>query len=129
MSRFPRRLALPVVLAAAVAVLVACVPAETVPSDCEAPAVTRQATLGEALDPAVIEVCKGQEVTISYTIERDVFLHMHGYDDEVAAREVHAGEVADFQLTAVRSGQFPIVIHTPDGPAETTVGTFIVHEP
>jgi hypothetical protein len=47
----------------------------------------------------------------------------------VAATEVQAGETLDLELTAVRSGQFPIALHTEDGPAEVTVGILIVHEP
>lgn len=106
-----------------------CVPAADLPEDCDASAVTRQATLsGEQLDPSTIEVCKDQQVTIAVTLERDAVLHLHGYDEEAPALEVTAGEVVDLEFTASRSGQFPIEIHTTDGPAEAEVGTFIVHE-
>ncbi len=56
-------------------------------------------------------------------------LHLHGYDDQVPATEVRAGQETVFAFDAVRSGQFPIALHTTDGPAEIDVGTLTVHEP
>lgn len=111
------------------ALAAACVPAPDLPADCDAAAVTLEATLvDERLEPATLEVCRGQEVTIELTVERDATFHLHGYDEEVPAREVTAGETVTLTFDAARSGQFPIAIHTVDGPAEATVGTFIVHE-
>lgn len=108
--------------------LAACVPAVNLPEDCDAASVTRQATLADnKLDPATIEVCRDQHVTIEYTIEQDGVLHMHGYDDQVDATEVHAGDVIDLELDAKRAGQFPIEMHSAED-AEAEVGTFIVHE-
>lgn len=115
--------------AIAFAALAACVPAADLPADCDAAAVTRAATLvEERLEPATLEVCRDQEVTIELTVERDATFHLHGYDAEVPARQVTAGEMVTLTFDAARSGQFPIAIHTVDGPAEATVGTFIVHE-
>lgn len=117
--------ALIVVMAAA-----ACVPATSLPDDCDAASVQRQATLsGETLDPATIEVCRGQQVSIQLTIQSDATLHLHGHDDQVPEQEVHAGETVTFSFTADQAGQFPIEIHTHDGPAEATAGTLVVNEP
>jgi hypothetical protein len=77
----------------------------------------------------VFDVCRGQQVTITFTIQRDGILHLHGYDDLLQAREVRAGQTVDFKFTAAHAGQFPIALHTTDGPSETTVGTLIVNEP
>ena len=65
----------------------------------------------------------------TFTIERDGVLHLHGYDDQVSATEVRAGQETVFEFEAVRSGVFPIALHTLDGPAEVPVGSLIVHEP
>lgn len=117
-------LALAVLLLAA-----ACVPAANLPDDCDERAVTREATLVELrLEPATLEVCRGQEVSLVLTVERDAVLHIHGYDAEAPAQHVVAGETRTIAFEAVRAGQFPIAIHTTDGPAEADVGTLTVHE-
>ena len=120
-------------LAAAVLVLTlltACVGDAGLPATCHDPSVSLEATLSdEHLEPAALEACRGQAVTITFTIERDGVLHLHGYDDQVPATEVRAGQETVFAFDAVRSGQFPIALHTTDGPAEIDVGTLTVHEP
>jgi hypothetical protein len=109
--------------------LAACVPSANLPENCDADAVTLQATLvEERLEPSSLEVCRGQQVTIELTVERDAVFHLHGYDEEAPAQQVTAGEDLTLEFEASRAGQFPIAIHTTDGPAEATVGTFIVHE-
>ena len=110
--------------------LTACVGDAGLPETCHDPAVAFTATLsGEQLEPATFDVCRGQAVTITFTIDRDGVLHLHGYDDQVPAAEIRAGQETVFEFDAVRSGQFPIALHTTDGPAETTVGALTVHEP
>ena len=117
--------------AALVAVLLtACVGDAGLPSTCHDPSVSFAATLSdEHLEPASLNACRGQAVTITFTIERDGVLHLHGYDDQVPATEVRAGQETVFEFDAVRSGQFPIALHTTDGPAEVVVGALTVHEP
>jgi hypothetical protein len=91
--------------------------------------VTRDATLvDERMEPATLEVCRDQDVTLRLDVRRDAIFHLHGYDAEAPAREVTAGETVTIVFKAARSGQFPIAIHTVDGPAEATVGSLIVHE-
>ncbi|MGH2454867.1 MAG: hypothetical protein ACRDHD_01210 [Candidatus Limnocylindria bacterium] len=129
MTRIPPALRAAALIVAAGA-LAACVPQTSLPDDCDAAAVSRQATLvEERMEPAALEVCRDQEVTITFTIQRDAVLHIHGYDDQAPAREVRSGETVELTLDTVRSGQFPIAIHTTDGPAEATAGTLVVHEP
>lgn len=112
------------------AMLVACVGDAGLPATCHDSSVDFAATLSdEHLEPAELNACRGQAVTITFTIERDGVLHLHGYDDQVPATEVRSGQETVFELEAVRSGVFPIALHTTDGPAEVTVGTLIVHEP
>ncbi|HEY8178909.1 MAG TPA: hypothetical protein VIH33_00790 [Candidatus Limnocylindria bacterium] len=113
-----------------VGLLTACVGDAGLPPTCHDPSVSLMATLSdEHLEPATLEACRGQSVTITFTIERDGVLHLHGYDDQLSATEVRAGQKAVFAFEAVRSGQFPIALHTTDGPAEVNVGALTVHEP
>ena len=117
-----------IVLAAAI--IVGCVPQQTLPPTCHDPAVTLHATLGdEHLEPSILEACRGQKVTMSVVIERDGIFHLHGYDAQTSATEVRTGQTLNLEFEAVRSGQFPIALHTTDGPAEAIIGTFIVYEP
>lgn len=119
----------PAILIAVALVVAGCVPSADLPESCDADAVTLQARLvEERLEPSSLEVCRGQQVTIELTVERDAVFHLHGYDAEVPARQVTAGEDLTLEFEASRAGQFPIAIHTTDGPAEATVGTFVVHE-
>ncbi len=121
--------AVPLALALLLGVAVACVPTAEVPDDCGAAAVMRPATLvEERLEPATLEVCRGQGVTIQLAVERNAVFHLHGYDAELSAQQVRAGEDVTLTFEAVRAGQFPMAIHTTDGPAEATVGTLVVHE-
>lgn len=121
------RLAAAVLLAA---LPTACVGDAGLPSTCHDPSVAFTATLSdEHLEPASLNACRGQAVTITFTIEREGVLHLHGYDDQVPATEVRAGQETVFEFDAVRSGQFPIALHTTDGPAEVIVGALTVHEP
>jgi hypothetical protein len=114
--------------AAAALLLAACVPATNLPDTCDDEAVTLRATLvEERLEPPTLEVCRDQQVTIELTVERDAVLHVHGYDEELPARDVRAGEEVTLEFAASRAGQFPIEIHTADL-AEAQAGTLIVHE-
>ena len=117
------------ILAAGGLLLAGCVPGTDLPETCDDESVTIQATLvEERLEPSTLEVCRGQEVTIELTVERDAVFHLHGYDEELPAREVRSGENLSLTFAASRAGQFPIEIHTTDGPAEAQVGTLVVHE-
>lgn len=110
--------------------LAACVPATTLPDDCSDPAVSRDVTLsGETLDPATIEVCRGQQVTIELTAETDAEVHFHGYDDQVPEQGVSAGQTLSLTFDASQPGNFPIEIHPADGSDEVEAGTLVVNEP
>jgi hypothetical protein len=114
----------------AAAIIAGCVAQQTLPPTCHDPAVTLHATLSdEHLEPTILEACRGQQVTMSVVIERNGIFHLHGYDDQTSATEVRAGQTLNLTFEAVRSGQFPIALHTTDGPAEAFIGTFIVYEP
>src|SRR5262245_3579153 len=131
MSNPPRSRAACVAGAVLLVVLLgACVGDAGLPTTCHDRSVEFGATLSDGgLEPAECNACRGQAGTITFTIEQDGVLHLHGYDDQVSATEVRAGQETVLEFDAVRSGVFPIALHTADGQAETTVGTLIVHEP
>lgn len=108
----------------------ACVDQVGLPSDCEQPEVARQVTLtATELSPNAIEVCWDQDVSLTVEPEVNGVIHVHGYDDQVPATSVDAGEELTLEFTAARSGQFPIELHPAQNPAGVTVGIFTVHEP
>jgi hypothetical protein len=117
--------------AAAVLIMLAvgaCTTGSDRPSDCDAPAVTRNVTLrgNGKLDLQTINVCRGQDVTINVTVEADGVLHLHGYDDQTQATSVTAGTKAALEFTATHIGQFVIQLHTDSD--EIGAGVLTVHE-
>ena len=83
----------------------------------------------DRLSPTNPAVCRDREVTLVVTSEVDGVLHIHGYDDQVPATTVTAGEVTELVFTAARSGQFPIELHTDENTQGAGLGIFTVHEP
>jgi len=83
----------------------------------------------DGLTPTDPATCRGEEVTLVVTAEVDGVLHIHGYDAEVPATEIAAGEVTELDFTASRSGQFPVELHTDEDAAGASIGIFTVHEP
>ena len=81
------------------------------------------------LAPSNPAVCRDDEVALVVTPDIDGIFHIHGYDEQVAATEMTAGEVTEFEFIATRSGQFPIELHTDDNTEGVNVGIFTVHEP
>jgi len=121
--------ALPAIALALVLVAAACVQGLELPSDCNASAVQRTASLSDdQLDPESIDVCRHQRVTLDVAVAQDGELHLHGYDEEVPEQEFQAGETLHFAFTAVHSGQFIIEFRRPNGD-EVQVGILTVHEP
>jgi hypothetical protein len=99
-------------------------------SACAADSVELELTLtANALDPSDPAVCRGQRVTMVVHAETDGVIHLHGYDEQVGATPVSAGEDTTLEFTAATSGQFPIELHAADDPRGVEVGIFTVHEP
>jgi hypothetical protein len=113
------------------ALLVAgCVDQAGLPPDCDEPEASREVALSATeLTPDAIEVCRGQDVILNVDAGVDGVFHIHGYDEQVAATSVDAGEVLTLEFEAERSGQFPIELHPAEDPTGVTVGIFTVHEP
>ena len=99
-------------------------------ADCAALPSALEVTLtASSLTPPNPELCRGTDVTIAVHAEVDGILHIHGYDAEVPATPVAAGQDVELQFTASRSGQFPIELHTDENTQGVDVGILTVHEP
>lgn len=122
-----QRASLAALVGLAVAILGGCVGGT---ADCEALPTRIELTLAaDGLEPSTPAVCRDREVTLVVTPEVDGILHIHGYDEQLPATEVVVGEVSELSFTAVRSGQFPIELHTDEDTQGTSVGILTVHEP
>lgn len=121
------RLAAMIAVAGMLLAVAACVQQSTLPPDCAATKVARSATLSNGgLAPDAFDVCKGQAVTITITVQVAGTLHLHGYDDQVPEKPVVSGDVAKLTFTASRSGQFPLELHK--GADEIELAILTVHE-
>jgi hypothetical protein len=58
----------------------------------------------------LMRVHEGDSVTLRWTSDRPVTLHLHGYDIE---RRVVPGAVTEYGFTAYATGRFSIEIHGP----------------
>src|SRR6266699_4867969 len=58
----------------------------------------------------LIRVHEGDSVTLRWTSDRPLILHLHGYDIE---KRVAADAVTELAFTAYATGRFPIEIHAP----------------
>jgi hypothetical protein len=71
----------------------------------------------------VITVRQGDDVTLAWTTDRPVTLHLHGYDLETKATP---GTPVSMRFVARATGRFPIEMHGAQG-AHTVVGYLEVH--
>ena len=117
-----------VAAAAACAVLLAACVAGP-PACNEGPTEIAVTLTSETMTPSSPAVCRGSDITLTILPEVDGVFHIHGYDAEVPATEFTSGDVLELRFTAVRSGQFPIEIHTDDNTQGVNVGLLTVHEP
>ena len=72
----------------------------------------------------VVRLQQGAEVTLRWTTDLPVTLHLHGYDIEIA---VKPGAPAPMTFRARATGRFPITLHRAHGGAEATLGYIEVH--
>jgi siroheme synthase len=81
---------------------------------------------GGSLPPErrVIRVQQGDAVTLRWTSDQALTLHLHGYDVE---RRVVPGATATMSFTARATGRFPIEVHASEGRRATTLGYLEVH--
>ena len=70
----------------------------------------------------LVRVRQGDEVTLKWTTDRALTLHLHGYDIEV---KLTPPAPAEMRFTARATGRFPIEIH--GAGTEHTIGHLEVH--
>jgi hypothetical protein len=72
----------------------------------------------------VIRVQQGDAVTLQWTTDRTLTLHLHGYDVE---QRVTPGTTATMRFTAKATGRFSIEIHGSEGRRASTLAYLEVH--
>ena len=65
-------------------------------------------------DQQTIRVQKGDDVTLRWTTNHELTVHLHGYDIE---KRIKPGETTIMTFSARASGRFPITVHSPGGGA------------
>ena len=74
-------------------------------------------------DRRVVRVWQGDEVTLRWTVDRALTVHLHGYDIET---RLAPGAPVSVRFTARATGRFAIELHG-DGGKEQTVAYLEVH--
>ena len=75
-------------------------------------------------DQRVIRVRQGDDVTLRWTTDRPLTIHLHGYDIE---RALTPGTPVEMRFTARATGRFAIETHAHGEKKERTVGYLEVH--
>ncbi len=90
------------------------------------PKVFDLAIQGDSLPPGqrVLRVQQGDAVTLRWTSDRALTLHLHGYDVE---QRVTPGTTATMSFTARATGRFPIEIHGGDGHGASALAYLEIH--
>src|SRR3990170_1781349 len=74
---------------------------------------------GDTMSPEEVSVREGDRVTVSFTADNPVEIHVHGYDLE---REIEPGEATELSFEADLTGRFPMENHE----TETELGVLVV---
>jgi FtsP/CotA-like multicopper oxidase with cupredoxin domain len=72
----------------------------------------------------VVRVQQGDDVTLRWSTDKALTVHLHGYDVEA---KLVAGTPATTRFQAKASGRFPIEVHAPGAGGERTLGYLEVH--
>lgn len=75
-------------------------------------------------DQQVIRVRQGDDVTIRWSADQALTLHLHGYNIEI---KVAPGAPGTMRVHARAAGRFPIEVHAEKGGRETTLAYLEVH--
>jgi len=71
-------------------------------------------------DQRIIRVQQGDDITLRWTTNHELKVHLHGYDIE---KTLKPGETATMTFHARAAGRFPITVHSTDaGPASAAPG-------
>jgi hypothetical protein len=72
----------------------------------------------------VLRVLQGDDVTLRWTTDAPIKLHLHGYDIET---KLTPGQDAAMTFRATATGRFPITVHGTKHGHEATLGYLEVH--
>ncbi len=75
-------------------------------------------------DQRLVRVQQGDDITLRWTTDRPVTVHLHGYDLE---HKLSPGAPVLMRFTVRATGRFPIEIHGSSHGDERTVGYLEVH--
>jgi hypothetical protein len=75
-------------------------------------------------DQQVVRVRQGDDVTLRWTTDRRMTIHLHGYDLE---QTLAPGPPVSMRFTARAAGRFPIEIHAHGQDKEQVLGYLEVH--
>ena len=90
------------------------------------PRVIELAIRGGALpeDQRVIRVRQGDEISLRWTTDKPLTIHLHGYDIE---KKLSPNVPTIMRFSARATGRFPIEIHGPEHGSEATIAYLEVH--
>lgn len=77
-----------------------------------------------AKDRQLLRVQQGDDVTLRWTTDAPLTIHLHGYDIE---KKVSPGGPVSMRFTARATGRFPIEIHAHGRGQERVLGYLEVH--
>jgi hypothetical protein len=72
----------------------------------------------------VVRVRQGDDVTLRWSTDAPLTIHLHGYDLE---QKLAPGPAAAMRFTARATGRFPIEVHTHHSGSDRTLGYLEVH--
>jgi hypothetical protein len=72
----------------------------------------------------LVAVRQGDDVTLRWTTDRPMTIHLHGYDIE---KKLSPGSPVSMRFTARATGRFPIEIHAHGQDKEHVLGYLEVH--
>ena len=75
-------------------------------------------------DSRVVRVRQGDDVTIRWTTDKPLTIHLHGYDLEA---KLTPGKPVSMRLAARATGRFAIEVHAHGSDKERTIGYLEVH--
>jgi hypothetical protein len=73
-------------------------------------------------DKQLIRVTEGDVVTLRWSVDRPVVLHLHGYDIE---KRFEPGVVGEMKFTARLTGRFPVHAHVAGGKGDETTLLYV----
>ena len=77
-----------------------------------------------AKEASIVRVRQGDDVTLRWTTDTPLTIHLHGYDLE---KKLVPGAPAPLRFTATATGRFPIEVHVPGARGDRTLGYLEVH--